>query len=100
MAKLDKLPMVSPVASVVADTESFSLVLGGPLYQLYLRTRLAKPPLDLLLRRVIGLSLICWLLLLALSVLGGRVPGVPLLPLTLTIIPLEQMVDRLMKLAF
>ena len=50
MAKLDELPMVNPVASVLADTENFSLVLGGPLYQLYLRTRLAKPPLDLLLR--------------------------------------------------
>jgi hypothetical protein len=36
MAKLDELPMVSPVASVVADTENFSLVLGGSLYQLYL----------------------------------------------------------------
>ena len=75
MAKLDELPMVSPVASVLADTENFSLVLGGPLYQLYLRTRLAKLPLDLLLRRVIGLSLICWLPLLVLSVLGGRALG-------------------------
>jgi hypothetical protein len=77
MAKLDELPMVNPAASVLADTENFSMVLGGPLYQLYLRTRLAKPPLDLLLRRVIGLSLICWLPLLALSVLGGRALGYP-----------------------
>jgi hypothetical protein len=50
-------------------------VLGGPLYQLYLRTRLAKPPLDLLSRRIVGLALICWLPLLVLSALGGRALG-------------------------
>src|SRR5579864_6461922 len=100
MAKLDELPMVNSVASVLAHTNNRSLVLGEPLYQLYLRTRLAKPPLDLLLRRLMGLSPICWLPLLALSVLGGRALGCPLLPITLTIIPLEQMVDRLIKLAF
>jgi hypothetical protein len=74
MAKLDELPMLSPVA-VPADNGNFSLVLGGPLYQLYLRTRLARPPLDLLSRRVIGLSLISWFPLLVLSVLGGRALG-------------------------
>jgi hypothetical protein len=36
MAKLDELPMVNSVVSVVPDTENFSLVRGGPLYQLYL----------------------------------------------------------------
>jgi len=74
MAKLDELPMLTPVA-VPADNGNFSLVLGGPLYQLYLRTRLARPPLDLLSRRVIGLSLISWFPLLVLSVLGGRALG-------------------------
>lgn len=29
MSTLDELPMVSPVAGVLADTENFSLVLGG-----------------------------------------------------------------------
>lgn len=33
----------------------FSLVLGGPLYQLYLHTRLARPPLELLRRRILAL---------------------------------------------
>lgn len=32
----------------------FSLVLGGPLYQLYLRTRLARPALELLRRRILA----------------------------------------------
>jgi len=34
-------------------TNDFSLVLGGPLYQLYLRTRLARPSLELLRRRIL-----------------------------------------------
>jgi len=72
MAKLDELPILPRAASVPADNGNFSLVLGGPLYQLYLRTRLARPQLDLLSRRVIGLALICWF---PLSVLTGRALG-------------------------
>jgi hypothetical protein len=75
MAKLDELPIVRPAFNVPAENDNFSLVLGGPLYQLYLRTRLAKPPLDLLSRRIVGLALICWLPLLVLSALGGRALG-------------------------
>jgi hypothetical protein len=44
-----------------------ALMLGGPLYQLYVRARLLKPPLDLVLRRIAGVCLICWLPLLLLS---------------------------------
>jgi hypothetical protein len=54
------------------DDPDFSLVLGGPLYQLYLRTRLARPPLELAIRRVVGISLICWLPLLLLTAIAGR----------------------------
>ena len=54
------------------DDQDFSLVVGGPLYQLYVRTRLARPPLDLLSRRVVSLSLICWLPLLVLAAVGGH----------------------------
>jgi len=50
----------------------FSLVLGGPLYQLYLRTRLAKPPLELLHRRIISFVLITWAPLWLLTVIGGH----------------------------
>lgn len=51
-------------------------MLGGPLYQLYLRTRLAQPPLKLLHRRMILIPLICWLplLLLSASHLNSGVP--------------------------
>jgi len=62
--------------------DEFSLVLGGPLYQLYLRSRLLQPPLDLLRRRVVGLTLLSWLPLLALSALEGQALGGVQLPFT------------------
>jgi len=56
----------------------FSLTLGGPLYQLYLRTRLAREPLELLVRRTIAIPLICWVPLLLLSLATGyALGGVP-----------------------
>ena len=59
-----------------ADSDEFSLVLGGPLYQLFLRTRLAaRPPLDLLKRRLAAITLLAWLPLLVLSALEGRAFG-------------------------
>jgi hypothetical protein len=64
-----------PISEVVEDRTDFSLVLGGPLYQLYLRTRLARPPLDLMRRRIIGLSLICWMPPLLLALLQGHLFG-------------------------
>jgi hypothetical protein len=62
----------SPEGDRPQDDPDFSLVLGGPLYQLYLRTRLARPPLELLTRRVVDISLICWLPLLLLAALAGK----------------------------
>lgn len=53
------------------QNDKFSLVLGGPLYQLYLRTFLVKPPLDLYTRRIIVISLLAWLPLLLLSMING-----------------------------
>lgn len=61
----------------------FSLVLGGPLYQLYLRTRLSTPPLGLVRRRAVFFPLICWAPLLILSTIAGEAFGhvpVPFLP--------------------
>lgn len=56
----------------VSDETDFSLVLGGPLYQLYLRTRLARPALELVLRRAVVISLVCWLPLLLLALIEGH----------------------------
>lgn len=58
--------------SEASNVDDFSLALGGPLYQFYLRGHLARAPLDLLRRRVLFLSLICWLPLLLLSLAQGN----------------------------
>jgi len=52
--------------------EDFSLVLGGPLYQILRRSRLAGDALELALQRTITLSLFAWLPLLLLSALKGQ----------------------------
>jgi hypothetical protein len=54
----------------------FSLVLGGPLYQLWRRSHLSGDALQLLHRRVIVLSTLAWLPLLLLSVVEGSAWGV------------------------
>ena len=53
----------------------FSLVLGGPLYQLWRGTRLAGDTLQLLHRRVIALTLLAWAPLLLLSIAEGNASG-------------------------
>jgi hypothetical protein len=58
-------------------TKDFSLVLGGPLYQLYLRTRLLRPPLELLRRRILALVGITWLPPALLSAFTGRLASGP-----------------------
>jgi hypothetical protein len=57
------------------DTADFSLVLGGPLFQLFRRTHLSGDALELLLRRVLVITLFAWLPLLFLSALGGHPLG-------------------------
>jgi len=57
------------------DPYDFSLVLGGPLFQLVARARLSGNALELLVRRVVVISLFAWLPLLILSILGGRAWG-------------------------
>lgn len=50
----------------------FSLVLGGPLFQIMRRTYLSGSSLELLHRRVIFIPLVCWVPLLVLSALQGQ----------------------------
>ena len=61
--------------SRVEEAEDLSLVMGGPLYQAYLRCRLARPPIELVSRRIIALVLITWVPLAVLSVVEGRAVG-------------------------
>jgi hypothetical protein len=52
--------------------QDFSLVLGGPLYQLLRRAHLSDDALSLQRRRIVVLALIAWLPLLLLATLSGR----------------------------
>jgi hypothetical protein len=62
----------SPISQ---QPDDFSLVLGGPLFQLLIRARLTTNTLNLVKRRVIIISLFTWLPLLVLSVLTGDAVG-------------------------
>ena len=53
----------------------FSLVLGGPLFQLLRRAHLAGDALELVRQRIIVISLFAWLPLLVLSALEGTAVG-------------------------
>jgi len=55
------------------NSEDFSLVHGGPLFQLMLRTRLTSDDLSLVARRINALVLITWVPLLLLAGLDGQV---------------------------
>jgi hypothetical protein len=59
----------------VAEPKDFSLVLGGPLYQLWRRLFLSGPALELLSRRMVGIPLIAWLPLLVLTAYQGLAVG-------------------------
>ena len=62
-------------SSALPEPTDFSLVLGGPLYQLFRRAHLAGGTLELVQRRIIIISLLAWLPLLVLSTLEGHVLG-------------------------
>ena len=57
------------------EPPDFSLILGGPLFQLMRRARLSGDVAELVSRRVIALALITWLPLLVLSIAEGRAWG-------------------------
>jgi hypothetical protein len=59
----------------VPDPQDFSLVVGGPLFQLWRRLFLSGPALELLVRRMIGGPTIAWLPLLVLSAYQGHAVG-------------------------
>jgi hypothetical protein len=60
---------------LLKEPPDFSLVLGGPLYQLWRGTRLAGDALQLLHRRIIALALLAWAPLLLLSMAEGHAWG-------------------------
>ena len=62
-------------SNAAQEPVGFSLVLGGPLYQLFRRAHLSGTGLELLRRRIIVISLFAWLPLLLLSALNGQLLG-------------------------
>jgi hypothetical protein len=54
------------------EPPDFSLVLGGPLFQLLMRSRLATPAFELMKRRIVFITLFAWLPLLLLSLITGK----------------------------
>ena len=62
----------STMADVMRDAGDFSLVLGGPLFQLLRRTHMAGGALELVRRRVVLITLVAWLPLLVLSLIEGQ----------------------------
>jgi hypothetical protein len=66
---------MSKTNPILDEPTDFSLVQGGPLFQFFLRAGLLKPPTDLLVRRIVVISLVAWLPLLVLSVLSGHAVG-------------------------
>src|SRR3954465_5447045 len=60
---------------ILLDTADFSLVMGGPLFQLMRRAHLSDDSLHLVLQRVVFLALLAWLPLMLLSALEGHLLG-------------------------
>jgi hypothetical protein len=58
-------------APLLKEPSDFSLILGGPLYQLLLRTHLSGDALQLVHRRIAVMILLAWMPLLLLSVAEG-----------------------------
>jgi hypothetical protein len=63
------------VDTAVEHTPDFSLVLGGPLYQLFRRTHLSGPVLELLKRRIIFITAIAWTPLAILAIADHHFAG-------------------------
>jgi hypothetical protein len=72
-------PVTSPASmfqdNVFPERQDFSLVLGGPLFQLLRRSHLAGDALELLRQRILLITLIAWLPLLVLSLVEGEALG-------------------------
>jgi hypothetical protein len=69
-------PVTSPASmfhdNIFPERQDFSLLLGGPLFQLLRRTHLAGDALELLLQRILLISLVAWLPLLVFSLAEGE----------------------------
>lgn len=68
-------------ATFLSENKDFSIVLGGPFFQLLRKSHLSGDSLELLKKRVIVISMVAWLPLLVLSLVEGHaLPGSSKLP--------------------
>src|SRR3954447_18443373 len=66
-----------PMPHLVSDEPpDFSLVMGGPIFQIFRRSHLSGDHMELLARRVMVITLVAWFPLLLLSALGHHLAGV------------------------
>jgi hypothetical protein len=72
-----KTHILHPASSLnsLEDPRDFSIVLGGPVFQLLRQSHLSNNALGLVKQRIVAISLLTWLPLLVLSALGGTVLG-------------------------
>jgi len=63
------------VPTPLQEPPDFSLVLGGPLYQMLRRARLTGPALELLRRRIVISVFLCWVPLAVLSLAQAHFLG-------------------------
>jgi hypothetical protein len=61
--------------SFFADQQDFSLVHGGPVFQLFVRSHLTDDAMGLTRQRIIVISMFCWLPPMLLSALEGNLLG-------------------------
>ena len=66
--------------SNLPQNQDFSLVLGGPLFQLFRRAHLTGDALEMSRRRMIVIACIAWAPLMLLALLAGRGPGEVAIP--------------------
>src|SRR5512139_391271 len=68
-------PASTPSERLLREAPDFSLVLGGPLFQLLRRAHLSDDAMSMLRRRIVVIALFAWLPLLLLSAFEGRMLG-------------------------
>lgn len=68
-------PPTGPSSNFLRNPPDFSTVIGGPLYQLFRRAHVSDDALAMVHRRIILVAAVCWLPLLVLSLLEGRLLG-------------------------
>jgi hypothetical protein len=67
----------APATAGAPDGYDFSVVLGGPLFQIVRKAHLSGTALELVRRRLVVIAAVAWLPLMILTVLSGRAWGGP-----------------------